>query len=39
MAEIIYNPAQSSSVPLKLKLKNHLWRMVNSTIFRFTPPR
>lgn len=31
-------PIQTSSMPLKDKLLNMLWKFVNATLFRYTPP-
>lgn len=33
-----YNPIQTNSMPMSSKLKNMAWKMVNYTVFRFTPP-
>lgn len=33
-----YNPVQTNSMPLKDKLRNMTWKLVNKTLFRFTPP-
>lgn len=33
-----YKPVQTNSMPLKDKVKNMAWRLVNKTFFRFTPP-
>ncbi|WP_041584050.1 DapH/DapD/GlmU-related protein [Phocaeicola salanitronis] len=35
---MIFNPIQTNAMPLKDKLKNMVWRIVNKTLFRFTPP-
>ena len=34
-----FNPIQTNAMPLKDKLKNMVWKSVNKTLFRFTPPR
>lgn len=33
-----YQPIQTNEMPFHQKLKNLLWGIVNSTLFRFTPP-
>lgn len=35
----MYNPVQTNEMPFSDKLKNLLWGLVNSTLFRFTPPQ
>lgn len=35
---VSYNPIQTNQMPLKYKLKNIIWKFVNRTMFRFTPP-
>ena len=35
---MVYNPVQNNSMPFKCKLKNISWKVINKTIFRFTPP-
>lgn len=35
---MVYNPVQTNSMPFKCKLKNIAWKVINKTIFRFTPP-
>ena len=35
---MIFNPIQTNAMPLKDKLKNMVWKIVNKTLFRFTPP-
>lgn len=32
-----YNPVQTNTMPIKAKIKNLLWRIVNKTFFRYTP--
>lgn len=32
-----FNPIQTTSFPLKYKLKSRLWQLVNSTIYRWSP--
>lgn len=34
----MYAPVQTNQMPTSKKIKNMLWGMVNSTIFRLTPP-
>lgn len=33
-----FEPIQTNAMPVKDKVKNLAWCMVNSTLFRFTPP-
>lgn len=33
-----FKPIQTNAMPIKDKVKNLAWCMVNSTLFRFTPP-
>lgn len=33
-----YNPIQTNTMPTKDKIKNMAWKLVNKTVFRFTPP-
>lgn len=33
-----YDPIQTNSMPMNCKLKNMVWKMINFTVFRFTPP-
>lgn len=33
-----FNPVQTNTMPFKAKLKNLFWTIINSTLFRFTPP-
>lgn len=33
-----YNPIQTNALPMKSKLKNAFWKLINKTVFRFTPP-
>ena len=33
-----FNPIQTNAIAVKDKLKNGVWRLVNKTLFRFTPP-
>ncbi len=35
---MVYNPVQTNSMPFKCKLKNIAWKVINKTIFRFSPP-
>ncbi len=35
---ILFNPIQTNTLPMKYKLKNMVWKFVNKTLFRFTPP-
>lgn len=35
---MVFNPIQTNAMPLKDKLKNMVWRLVNKIFFRFTPP-
>lgn len=32
-----YNPVQTGTIPINYKIKHNLWRIVNKTLFRFTP--
>lgn len=32
-----YNPIQTNTMPLKCKLKNMVWKLVNKTLFRLSP--
>lgn len=34
----MFSPVQTNQMPVSHKLKNMLWGIVNSTLFRFTPP-
>jgi len=34
-----YNPVQTNQMPTGLKVKNLVWKLVNKTLFRFTPPQ
>lgn len=34
----MYNPAQTNEMPKSAKIKNLIWSLFNSTIFRITPP-
>lgn len=33
-----FNPIQTNAMPMKYKLKNMVWKFVNRTLFRFSPP-
>lgn len=33
-----YNPVQTNQMPIGDKMLNYTWKIVNSTLFRFTPP-
>ena len=33
-----YNPVQTNQMPTRLKVKNMMWKVINKTFFRFTPP-
>lgn len=33
-----FNPIQTNAMPLKDKVLNIIWSIVNNTLFRFTPP-
>jgi len=33
-----FNPIQTNAMPVKMKVLNMAWGVVNSTLFRFTPP-
>lgn len=33
-----YNPVQTNQMPTGLKVKNLIWKVINKTFFRFTPP-
>lgn len=33
-----YNPVQTNEMPCSEKVRNIIWRIVNSTLFRVTPP-
>ncbi len=33
-----YNPVQTNQMPTSLKVKNLAWKLVNKSLFRFTPP-
>lgn len=33
-----YNPVQTNQMPIRDKVLNYVWKLVNSTLFRFTPP-
>ena len=35
---MVYNPIQTNAMPLKDKIKNLGWQIINKTLFRFTPP-
>lgn len=35
----MYNPAQTNEMPKSAKIKNLIWSLFNSTIFRITPPQ
>ena len=32
-----YNPVQTNTMPIKAKIKNLVWRIVNKTLFKYTP--
>lgn len=34
----MYQPTQTNEMPRSQKIKNLIWGIVNSTIFRVTPP-
>lgn len=34
----MYTPVQTNQMPASQKIKNIIWGMINSTLFRFTPP-
>ena len=33
-----YNPTQTNQMPFKSKVRNMAWKVVNKSLFRFTPP-
>ena len=33
-----FHPVQTNTMPLGMKMRNLMWGIVNSTLFRFTPP-
>lgn len=35
---IAFNPIQTNAMPVKEKLKNMVWQIVNKVFFRLTPP-
>lgn len=34
-----YNPVQTNQMPTGLKVKNLVWKLVNKTLLKFTPPQ
>ncbi len=34
----MYSPVQTNQMPASQKIKNIIWGIINSTLFRFTPP-
>lgn len=34
----MYTPIQTNEMPTSQKIKNIIWHIINSTVFRFTPP-
>lgn len=38
MNPVVFNPIQTSGMPLRDKILNYCWKLVNKSLFRFTPP-
>ena len=38
MNDVVFNPIQTSGMPLRDKILNYCWKIINKSLFRFTPP-